>query len=194
MMKRVGLFGGTFDPPTIAHLIAAEWTREELNLDEVWFMPAWQNPLKTKNGISSPEIRLEMLENAVIENDNFIVNTIEFARKGLSYTYDTIKQIKSENQDKEFYLIQGTDAILQIEEWYRWDDLLDEVKFVVLTRPGFDPVRISEGTRRRITLLQMPELDLSATLVRERVHSGKSIKYLVPESVIRVIEKYSLYL
>ena len=190
---RTGLFGGTFDPPTIAHLIAAEWSRTSLSLDSVWFIPAATNPFKQDRKVTPAEIRLEMLRAAVENNSAFQIVDYEIEQGGASYTIDTLRFLQKEHPQRRFVLIMGGDAISGLPNWKDSDEILERVEIAAVVRPGWDIEHASEQMKSSIKTVEIPPLPISATMVRDRVSRGKSIRYLVPESVRAIIEHRQLY-
>ncbi|MBT5020824.1 MAG: nicotinate (nicotinamide) nucleotide adenylyltransferase, partial [Planctomicrobium sp.] len=114
---KIGIYGGTFDPVHLGHLILAETVREQLELDEVWFVPAFQNPLKADRPVTPPKSRLEMLRFAIAGNPNFRLKEDEVKRKGASYTFETIQKFKLERPDDHFYLMIGADSLAEFPNW-----------------------------------------------------------------------------
>src|SRR5690625_1455880 len=186
-MKKIGLLGGTFDPPHIGHLIIAEEVYRQLFLDEVWFIPSAEPPHKEKATVSTTD-RLKMLEVAIDQVEYFSINQIEIERKGKSYTYDTIKALRDSNPEVEFYFIIGADMVEYLPHWYRIDQLVEMVRFVGVTRPDY---RLE--TRYPVIPLDIPGVDISSTLIRERLKNNQSVKYLVPERVEALIKEKGLY-
>ncbi|MBZ0266199.1 nicotinate-nucleotide adenylyltransferase [bacterium] len=192
-ISRVGLFGGTFDPPTIAHLIAAQYAYDELQLDQVWFILNARNPHKQDITVSDDYIRLEMLHSAIVGKPEFRVETCEIERGGLSYMFDTVKYLKEEHPKIEFLFLGGEDILNGLEHWHRVDELLQEIQFVIFSRPSKRKISTLSKWQRRIKNLEIPGLEISSTLVRERIKVGKSVRYLVPNDVEELIEQHGLY-
>lgn len=186
-MKKVGLLGGTFDPPHIGHLIVAEGIREALELDEIRFLPNHIPPHKTKTSTTNQE-RLDMLHLSIKENPFFRVDTIEWEREGPSYTIDTIKLLRVSEPECEWYFIIGADMIEYLPKWKQVDELIQLVHFTGVKRPGYQ-----EETNYPVTMVDLPEISISSSLIRSRIKEGKSIKYLVPEEVKLYIEENHLY-
>ncbi len=210
--KRVGLFGGTFNPIHLGHLRGAEEIRESLQLEEVIFIPAALPPHKEREGMIDALVRLEMARLAARSNPFFSVSDTELKRKGKSYSIDTIRHFKGVRQ-ASFFFIVGEDAFLEIETWREFKNVFSLCHFVVMTRPGsknergpelpgslspffrYDPV---EGTwvhlsGNRLFLREITSLDISSTRIRGRVARGESIKYLVPAEVEAYIQERNLY-
>jgi nicotinate-nucleotide adenylyltransferase len=190
--KKIGIFGGTFDPVHTVHLIVAEQAREALGLDEVWFMPAHIPPHKLEKHITADCHRLAMLERAIQGNENFCATAIELDRKDdkPSYTYDTILSLKAKHPNVDFYFIIGGDMVEYLPKWHRIEELVSLVQFVALARPGYS---MQNEYTDRVIEVEMPQLDVSSTIIRHKAFSGESIRYLVPESVRLYIEENGLY-
>jgi nicotinate-nucleotide adenylyltransferase len=187
-VKRVGIFGGTFDPPHLGHLLMANEVLTSLNLSEIWFMPNHIPPHKQQEQVTDSCHRLKMLELAIADHPKFKVQPIELERKGPSYTYETIQQLKEVYREHDFYFIIGADMVEYLPNWYKVNELIQMVTFVGVKRPGF-----SLRTPYPLVEVEVPEFAVSSSLIRERVQQGKSIKYLVPESVKLYIEEKRLY-
>jgi nicotinate-nucleotide adenylyltransferase len=190
---RTGLFGGTFDPPTIAHQLLAEWVLDFLNLAEVWWMPAWVNPLKQGEKISDPDIRLQMLQKSLTDFPEFVVRDDEIHRRETSYTIDTLRSLQTNHPDREFTLILGADSAVSLPRWKEYAEILDRVNIAVVVRPGCDLDKIHPSISSRLQQVEIPPLPISSTLVRARVSSGKSIRFLVSEPTRQIIHDLGLY-
>lgn len=186
-MKSIGILGGTFNPPHMGHLLIAEYVRDDLNLDEIWFIPTNEPPHKTANQVNV-EQRVDMLKDAIKDNQNFFVNMIEINRSGKSYTLDTITELKREYSNYNFYFIIGSDMVEYLPYWNRIDELINEVDFVGVKRSGFELKSFYP-----VMTVDIPVLDISSSVIRQRVTTGKSIKYLVPNKVISYIKENQLY-
>ncbi|MDC3415589.1 nicotinate-nucleotide adenylyltransferase [Aquibacillus salsiterrae] len=186
-MKKVGILGGTFDPPHYGHLLIAEEVYQALKLDEVWFIPSYEPPHKEK-ATSTVEKRLAMLEVAIDNNEHFSINKIEVNRSVKSYTINTIYQLNEQHPDMEFYFIIGADMVEYLPHWYRIDELMQLVKFVGVKRPDY-----TLKTNYPIIEVEVPALEISSTEIRQRLQQGKSIRYLVPDGVLAVIKENQLY-
>lgn len=187
-MKRVGILGGTFDPPHIGHLIIANEVLDALNLDEIRFMPNHVPPHKQKTQQVSNLDRLSMLENAISGHPSFFVEDIEIEREGTSFTLDTVKLLKNREPEVEFYFIIGADMIAYLPNWHGVDELMTLISFIGVKRPGYE-----ESTRYPITMVEMPELHLSSSMIRKRIKAGQTIKYLLPDNVREYIKENGLY-
>ena len=190
---KVCLFGGTFDPPHIGHLLIAQTVFEAEKFDKVLFVPANKPP--NKNAFSSQATRVEMLKLAVEGNPNFEISDIEIKRGGVSYTIDTIRAIKNEldfKGDKLFYLI-GSDCLLDFHNWKDPESILEECQVVVAIRPGFRPSDIPAWILHRIQFANIPRFEISSTNIRKRWVDNKTIRYMVTLPVWEYIEKQKLY-
>lgn len=198
---RIGIMGGTFDPIHLGHLVTAEAVRIKYGLERVVFIPAGMPPHKQGAKITPALQRYIMVVLATSSNPYFTVSPIEVNRPGPSYTIDTIRELRTMcGAQTELFFITGADAIQELAAWKDIKELLTMCHFIGATRPGclstIDAVIAKLGTlgRRRIHRLATPELDISSTDIRERVRQGRSIKYIVPESVEAYIKKEGLYL
>ncbi len=190
---KLGIYGGTFDPIHLGHLILAETVREELELDEVWFVPAFQNPHKQGQSTTPPKARMEMLRFAIAGNPFFRLNELEIKRKGTSFTYETLQTIHKENPDDELFLLIGADSLTDFPNWREPETILELAQVVAVNR-GRELAVIPESLNAdRVTLLNMPAIDISATDIRRRCAERESIRYLTPRSVQLFIEANQLY-
>lgn len=191
-MRRIGIFGGTFDPPHVAHLALAEWAREQLRLDRVVFVPAALPPHKRKRRISAAVHRVAMTRAAIRGNPAFTVSTIEVRRRGPSYTVDTVRAMRRAHPDATIYLLIGEDSLVDFHTWHAPGEILREAILAVAARPR--PRRRRVAARgARVVWLRAPELDLSSSAIRARARAGRSIRYVVPEPVFRYVAAHGLY-
>jgi nicotinate-nucleotide adenylyltransferase len=182
---RIAIYGGTFDPVHHGHLILAREAIETLRLQKVIFVPAAVSPFKKSAPIASGEIRLSMLRAATKDEIGFAVDDCELRRPPPSYTIDTIEDVRRRERDAEIYCLIGEDNVAELAKWHRFAELEKIVRFVVLDRTG-RPFNYSyEIIRRRI--------DISATEIRNRIASGRSIRYFVPQAVEEIIRREKLY-
>jgi nicotinate-nucleotide adenylyltransferase len=186
-MKRIGILGGTFNPPHLGHLIIANEVQNQLEFDELWFMPNQEPPHKDTNNDIKSVHRLEMLSAAIADNPYFKVESIELERRGKSYTYDTMKLL-TDRYDYEFYFIIGADMIEYLPKWYKIDELVKIVTFVGVNRPTYN-----HASEYPIIHVDVPNIDISSRLIRSKIREGKTIRYLVPDSVLHYIEENGLY-
>ncbi|MBN1503714.1 MAG: nicotinate-nucleotide adenylyltransferase [Candidatus Eisenbacteria bacterium] len=191
---RVGLFGGTFDPIHIGHLIAAEEARERAGLDRVIFVPCGIPPHKRPKRVSAGPVRLEMTRLAVRGNPGFEVSEFEVSRDEASFTVETVRHFKSELGGRaELFLIVGADSLLEMHAWKNPAELLSETRPIVVSRPGFDLGKVEARLRERALVVDGVSVGVSSTDIRARVASGRSIRYLVPPSVLSYIVENKLY-
>jgi nicotinate-nucleotide adenylyltransferase len=215
-LKRLGLFGGTFNPIHYGHLRSGEEVVEALSLDRLWFIPAGAPPHKPVPEITPFEVRLEMTRLAVASNPRAEVSDVEGRRPGKSYSIETIRLLRRElGPAWDLYFILGLDAILEIPTWKDFRDLFSLCHFVVLDRPGYDRRQLEEVLVKevnphfqplaegggyqhpsgyRVLLVSTSLMDISATLIRSLVRAGRSIRYLLPEAVREYIINNKLYL
>ncbi|HNU79419.1 MAG TPA: nicotinate-nucleotide adenylyltransferase [Bacillota bacterium] len=199
--SRIGIMGGTFDPIHYGRLAAAEAARVEFGLCKVIFMPAGNPPHKQSQKISDAEHRYRMTALATSSNSGFEVSRLEVDKAGITYTFDTMKELRNiYGEAPAIYFITGADAVLELLTWYKLGELLTLCKFIAVTRPGFDicklEQKIAEITSKydgEIICLEVPLLEISSTDIRERIRSGKPVKYLLPEEVEAYIHKNGLY-
>ena len=198
MARRIGVFGGSFNPIHIGHLVIAEAARQEFNLREVLFIPTGDTPNKTMHH-TGKYARYRMVELAIADNPHFSISPIEMEREGPSYTVDTIRALRQEREDTEFYFIAGTDAVADLPTWRYNRELLDICHFICASRPGNEEklrhtVRyFGETGLRKIHFLRTPELEISSTILRGMIRADRSARYLMPDAVIRYIQENGLY-
>ena len=189
--RRIGVFGGTFDPPHVGHLVAACDAMQELKLDVVLLVVAnapWQK--LGDREISHSADRLEMVRRAVQGVDGLVASDVEIRRGGLSYTADTLRALLEEEPDAHLFLILGNDAAAGFATWERHEEVADLASLVVVDRPGTPTPIDDEFDWYRIDI---PELEISSTELRERVAAGRSIAFLVPDRVASYVEERGLY-
>lgn len=190
---RICLFGGTFDPPHIGHLLIAQTVCEADNFDKILFIPANKPPHKKVN--TSLDDRLAMLNTAVEGNPNFEISDVEIRRGGVSYTIDTVKMVKEEidqENDEIFYLI-GSDSLMDFHNWKDPRGILDECQVLVAIRPGFRPSDIPAWILHRIQFANIPRFEISSTNIRHRWVENKTIRYMVTLPVWEYIHEHNLY-
>src|SRR5438034_10605706 len=184
-LRKIAIYGGTFDPVHHAHLILAREAIETLDLDKVILVPAAISPLKKAAPVASGEVRLAMLRAAIKGEPEFEVDECELLRAPPSYTIDTVEEIRRRESDAALYCLIGEDNIEQLPRWYRFSELAKMVHFIVLDHSGKQPTHSYQLIHRRI--------DISATEIRRRVAQNESIRYHVPESVEKIIHREKLY-
>jgi nicotinate-nucleotide adenylyltransferase len=193
--RRLGIFGGTFDPVHLGHLVAATNARALLDLDEVVFVVAndpWQK--SDDRQITSAVDRLALVEAALAGHTGLVASGLEIARGGPSYTIDTVEALLADEPDAELYLIIGADVVPGLPTWQRPDELRRLAQLAVLTRPGapleFAPEAVAGW---RLEILSVPLLDISSTDLRARARDGRPLDFLVPDAAIRLIGERGLY-
>jgi nicotinate-nucleotide adenylyltransferase len=185
---KVGILGGTFNPPHTGHLVIANEVLHACGLDSIWFMPNQVPPHKKVTEPISNSDRLAMLKLAIMENPNFSIEKVELERPGPSFTYETMKILKDMYKEHEFYFIIGGDMVEYLPKWHKIDELLNMVKFVGVSRPSY-----KDESEYEILHVVTPQMDISSSMIRERVMAGMSIRYLLPEPVRAYIEEHGLY-
>ena len=192
---KICLFGGTFDPPHLGHLLIAQTVCEVENFDKIVFIPAFKPPNKSMENITPVKLRLEMLESAVLDNPRFEISQIEIQRGGTSYSLDTINQFKTEYQltkDSLFFLI-GSDTLANFDLWKEPKIIVNECSVLVAARPGFEPSNIPNWILHNIQFANIPRFEISSSNIRQRWKENKTIRYMVTLSVWEIINKYNLY-
>ncbi|MGM7702076.1 nicotinate-nucleotide adenylyltransferase [Pseudalkalibacillus sp. Hm43] len=187
--KKIGILGGTFDPPHIGHLIMATEAKFQCNLDEIWFMPSATPPHKNRE-VTHGEHRIAMVREMIARCEGFEVTEIEFERKGPSYTVDTIQQLKEDHADARFYFIIGGDMVDSLHTWDRIEQLMEMVTFIGVKRPGYE---FESPYMDRILTIETPLIGISSTMLRNRFAGGENTKYYVSEEVRKYIEVNGLY-
>ncbi|SHI70119.1 nicotinate-nucleotide adenylyltransferase [Lutispora thermophila] len=199
--KRLAVMGGTFDPIHYGHLVTAEAVRDKFQLEKVLFMPTKNPPHKMNRLTTDAYHRYLMTVLATITNPYFEVSRLEIERSGITYTVDTIRELrKIHGDDAEIYFITGADAILEILTWHNVEELLGMCQFVAATRPGFYGYEMEQKLEeikskygKEIYSIEVPSLAISSTDIRNRIKNNKTIRYLLPESVEHYIRKNGLY-
>ena len=190
-MRRIGLFGGTFDPPHAGHLAIAEWAREQLRLDRVLFVPAGTPPHKRGRRMSSAATRIAMTRLAVRGNPAFRASTLEARRAGPSFTADTLRSLRRSFPDARLFLIMGEDSLDDFGTWHEPGAIAALATLAVARRPG--PRGPKRRAPRGVVWLGNPGLDLSSSAIRARARAGRSLRYLVPDAVAAYIARRRLY-
>ena len=217
-VKRIGIFGGTFDPPHLGHLILAEGIRETFDLEEIHFMPCHEPPHKDRADLTDARHRFAMVVAATLHNLAFVASAVEVNRPGKSFSIDTVRALREDmGEGDETIFVTGLDAFVEIETWKEYEQFLDLCHVVVVSRPGHgfeeiqqlpdwihdrvvdlrdnpgNPADHFSGKDCKIFLADTVHIDISSTDIRERFHRGKSIRYKVPAEVERYIRANGLY-
>jgi len=194
----IGILGGTFDPPHLAHLAVAEEAREVLGLSQVLFVPAGQPWQKADRSVSPGRLRLAMVERAIAGNPFFVADPREVDRPGPSYTAETIAELAAETGAEPWFILSA-EALAGFPTWRDPERILALARLCVVPREGAPDAAIASFRERfpaaadRITVLHYPRLAISSTVIRARVRAGRSIRYLVPDAVAALITEYALY-
>ncbi len=185
MAKKIGIYGGTFDPIHHGHLILAREASERLRLEKLIFVPAAVSPFKIAPATDA-KIRLEMLQAAIAGEPGFLLDLCELRRGAPSYTIDTVEEIRQREGSAEYFFLLGDDNLAQLETWHRFNELRELVQFVVLSRGNPETAKTSYPVIHR-------QINISATDIRNRVATGRSIRYLVPPAVEEIIRRQQIY-
>jgi nicotinate-nucleotide adenylyltransferase len=191
--RKIGILGGTFDPIHLGHLVMAEQSREKLQLDQVIFIPSASPPHKTRQKLSLAIDRFQMTKLALEGNQKFSVSDMELKRDGLSYTVDTLKELKRIYRNSEIYFLTGSDVLDEIHTWKEPEQIYKRVKMVIAIRPGFDHFDLDNQFAQRSIIVPITGINVSSSQIRAKVRKGESIRYLVPAKVEEYISKKKLY-
>ena len=206
----IGIFGGTFDPVHFGHLRPALEVQQALGLNQVRFIPAGQPPHREMPFTTTPQ-RLSMLRAAIEDQPDFVVDERELRREGPSYMVDTLASLRDEVGQTPLCLILGYDAFLGLPGWHQWNSLIELAHLVITHRPGWNHdeledalqslvkqcetgvERLSEQAAGGLLFVPVTQLDISATIIREQIRAGQDIRYLLPDTVYRIIREQKLY-
>jgi nicotinate-nucleotide adenylyltransferase len=197
-VPRLGILGGTFNPPHIGHLVCAQEALLQLELDKVVFVPVGQAPHRGIEDDPGPEARLELVELAIADDDRFASSRIELDREGPSYTSDTLREMRSAAPEDELFLILGGDQAATLPAWHEPEEVLSLATVAVVERVSWTRNAIGIKIARlkgaaRVRYLDMPLMQVSSSAIRRRVAGGRPIRYLVPDAVASYIEANGLY-
>lgn len=191
---RIGIMGGTFDPIHNGHLVAASEVAWVYDLDEVIFVPTGRPVFKLQKEVTNAEDRYLMTVIATAPNPKFTVSRVDIDRPGITYTIDTLRDIRSQYPEAELFFITGADAVAEILRWKDVDNIWSYAHFVAVTRPGYsDPGAIRHAPHDKVDALEIPALAISSTDIRHRASLGEPVWYLVPDGVVQYIAKHGLY-
>lgn len=197
-MNKIGIIGGTFNPIHLAHMYIAYEAKCTLNLDKVIFMPARIPPHKLDENVLDASLRYDMVSEAIQDFDEFEISSFEIEKQGLSYTYETLEHFKS--CDNELYFITGSDCLLNIESWKNPEAILELANLVVFNRQGYDKELIKSKKEilekkynKNIKFLDIIDLEISSTMIRDRIKLGKKIDFFVSKEVLKFIKENNIY-
>ncbi|MBT8462852.1 MAG: nicotinate-nucleotide adenylyltransferase [Gemmatimonadetes bacterium] len=183
MPGRIGIFGGTFDPPHVGHLVVTQDALERLELDRLVVVPAARPP--HREAVLEPDLRLELVRRAFEDDDRIHVSDVEFRREGPSWTVDTLEWARRELEPDVLFLIVGADQLRSFTGWREPERILRMARLVVMTRPGEEV----QGTDVPHEIIEVTRVDLSSTRIRRRLEEGRSIRYMVPERLRPEVER-----
>ena len=186
---RIGIFGGTFNPIHFGHLVLAEQAYEKLNLDKVIFIQSFYPPHKKSANIAEAKHRYNMVKLAIQSNPRFEISDIEIKRRGRSFLIDTLTQLKAMYPKAKLFFISGSDVSDTMAKWKSIDKILSLAKFILAKRPGYRLKKYNKD----ISVISITELDISSSMIRSKIKSDKSIRYLMPLRVYRYIKQKGLY-
>ena len=186
--KQVGILGGNFNPVHNAHLEVADQVRQQLGLDKVLLMPEYEPPHVDKKETIDERHRLKMLELAIEGIEGLEIETIELERKGISYTFDTMKLLNERDPDTDYYFIIGADMVDYLPKWHRIDELVEIVQFVGVQRP-----RYKAGTSYPVIWVDVPLMDISSSMVRDFLAKGRTPNFMLPKPVLDSLKTAALY-
>ncbi len=194
---RLGIMGGTFDPVHAGHLIVAQDVLEALDLDRILFVPAARPPHKSHEELTPAALRARMVRSAVEDDPRFQVSDLELKRAGVSYTVDTLEELRDQHPEAELHLILGADQWADFGHWHKPRRIVELAHLVLMTREGDRPSEVdagfTDGPPPEFRELRVTRVEISSTRIRERLRTGRAIRYLVPEPVRRIIEAGKLY-
>ena len=199
-MKRYGMMGGTFNPIHLAHLYIAYEAKETLNLDKVIFMVAGNPPHKKESSVIDSNYRYDMVKMAIKDYPGFEISDYEIKKQGYSYTYETLKYLKGDEEEVEVFFIAGADSLMDIEKWKNPELVLSNCTFVAFNRGEYNKEtlevqkkKLQDKYNSNIILLDISNLDISSSMIRERIINGKRVDFFMHEKVMKYIEQNNLY-
>ncbi|NCI48307.1 nicotinate-nucleotide adenylyltransferase [Sediminibacterium roseum] len=187
---KIGLYFGSFNPIHIGHLIIASHVVDHTDMQQVWFVVSPQNPMKPSSVLLNEYHRLHLVHLAIEDDLRLKASEVEFKLPRPSYTIDTLTYLQEKYPQHDFSVIMGSDSFQNLPRWKNFELLIKNYAFIIYNRPGFE---VKDPLNARLTILDAPMLELSATEIRETIREGKSIRYLVPDKVREEIEKYGYY-
>jgi nicotinate-nucleotide adenylyltransferase len=196
---RIGILGGTFDPPHIGHLILAEQARVQLKLDEVWFVPAGQPVHKSDQVVSAAKHRVAMVRLAIKGHAHFKLCLVDVERPGPHYSLDLVNALRQQFPRNTWRFIIGADSLADLRKWHKPDELVRCVRLAAARRPGFQPdvaalEHVIPNLRQRLTWISTPTMDIASRDLRARLRKGLSVRYVVPSAVVAYVKQKRLYM
>ncbi|HTY11163.1 MAG TPA: nicotinate (nicotinamide) nucleotide adenylyltransferase [Bacteroidota bacterium] len=191
--KRIGIFGGTFNPPHAGHLIVAESICDQLGLDKLFFVPSFISPHKKKGEEKLATHRLQMVRLAVGLNPRFDFSDIEIKRRGTSFTYTTVEAFRLNFPGSKLFLIIGADNYAEFDTWKNPERILELASLAVMNRPSQQLRAPEKSSSKKVIFASVPNVEISSSEIREMIHQGRSIQYLVPRVVQQYIQRHRLY-
>jgi nicotinate-nucleotide adenylyltransferase len=193
-VRSIGIFGGSFDPIHLGHLIAAQSVREALGLSRIVFVPAGSPPHKQGRTMAPPKLRHRMVRLATAGNPAFETSDLELGQSRPTYTIETLITLRKKHPRTRLSLMLGIDQALLLDTWKEPQRLFSLARVVIFARPGYDLRKLATKWRRQVTIVEIPQVDVSASAIRDRLRRGRSIRYLVPDAVAAFIRRHRLYL
>jgi len=192
--KKIILFGGTFDPVHLGHLILAQEAQNFLSAEKVFFVPCYQSPHKLGQKAVHWKHRIKMLSLAIKTNHRFFVSDYEIKQKGISYAYNTVKHFYKKHKGYKIYFLMGLDSLLEFKSWKNWAEILKMATIIVGERLVKNVKKVNDLIKtKKVILLYSPKIEISANNIRKQVQENKSVKYLVTPEVEKYIIKHKLY-
>ena len=197
-MKKIGILGGTFNPIHLAHLYIAYEAKSQLKLDKVIFIPTGNPPHKKDKKILEASLRYNMVYEAIKNYEDFEISKYEVEKEGYSYTFETLKHFKA--KDNELYFITGADCLMDIEKWKNPEEIFRLSRFVVFNRAGYNEEnlkiqknKIEEKFNTNIDFLDIIDLEISSSMIRERINDGKRVDFFLSKEVLSYIQENNIY-
>lgn len=198
--KKIGIMGGTFDPIHIGHLILAESAKEQHQLDEIWVMPNGNPQYKSDRQVTDVKHRVEMVRLSIENNSNMVLSTIEALRQGYTYTYETLEQLNASQPDDTFYFIIGADSLFTFDKW-RYPEKIAKKCILLIANRSQTPMEsltsqmqyLTKAYDADIRLIDLPTIDISSEMLRNKVKNGYSIQYYVTDKVAEYVKQHRLY-
>lgn len=191
MMKKVGLFFGSFNPIHVGHMIIANYVADNTDLKEIWFIVSPHNPLKKKSSLLEGHHRLAMVERAIEDDLRFKASDIEFHLEQPSYTTVTLAHLKEKHPNVEFTLLMGGDNLASLTKWKNYETILENYPIIVYSRPNFDTAEMAD--KGNITILDAPQMNISSSFIRQTITEGKTVKYLMPTKAWEYLDEMNFY-